>query len=163
VKSSIDFYISDERAQSILEFALILPVMILFLTIIVEFAGLIDTKILLQNAACEGARGIVDVRNNVTYQVQSSISDYNERLNFDKLKINVDINPTETRRYTHHVQNGYYYVGVQSNYKYCFVKVTLVYDKPIIMPLSKLLFGNVFKLKASFTSQFYIEGYKYGA
>jgi len=52
----IDRFLKDESGQSLVEFALVLPVLLLILCAIIDFGWLYYNQITLNNAAREGAR-----------------------------------------------------------------------------------------------------------
>lgn len=159
LRKKLNSLIKSEKAQAVTEFALLVPILILILTLVVEIASLVDTKIILQNAACESARQIRDVSGDVEYQAKLALSDYKDRLDMNKLEVSVNVQKPEIRHFVHHAPKDYSFVKVPSNYKFCYVNVDLKYKKPLIMPLSKVLFGDFFDFETKFSSEVYIESY----
>lgn len=62
----IKSFLKEESGQSIVEFALILPVLMLIVVGIIEFGWLFNGKITLTSAAREGARVAAIVKNETT-------------------------------------------------------------------------------------------------
>jgi Flp pilus assembly protein TadG len=150
-----------KRGQSLVEFALILPLLLLMFGFLFDVGRIIDTKILLQSATHEGARQIIS-KSNMDNQVLSAISDYSDRLEFDKLTVISSASDTIKQNYTYHAlkSDGYNFDQLSSYYTYFDATVTLKYELPIIMPNSKLFFGENFEITSSFTSQVYLDGYQ---
>lgn len=73
----------NEKGQSIVEFALVLPVLILILVGIIEFGWLFNGKITLTSAAREGARVAAIIKNETT-----ATAAVNETANLSGLTIN---------------------------------------------------------------------------
>ena len=65
-------WLRTERAQTLLEFAFVLPIMIIFLFAIVDFGIALDRRVTLQHAVREGARKGA-VTNNITGIIDTTV------------------------------------------------------------------------------------------
>jgi len=151
----------SQKGQAMVEFALILPILLLLLGFTLDAGRIIDAKMLVQSATYEGIRQINSMSNMDT-QVENAINDYSDRLQFDKLTITSTAGDTIKKNYTYHAlsSNGYNFDKLPSYYTYFNATVTLEYNLPILMPQSKLFFGDEVKITSTFTSQVFLDGYQ---
>ena len=77
----------NEKGQSLIEFAIILPLLLLLLMGILEFGVMLNSYLSINNSAREGARlGIVDGSNSEIKQLITNIS---PNLNSENLTVNI--------------------------------------------------------------------------
>lgn len=86
-------YITDDRGQALVEFALVVPVLLLLVLGIMEFGMVIHEYMVVTGAAREGAR-IAALGGNDT-AVETAVKD--AAVNFDKADIRVTVSPSPTR------------------------------------------------------------------
>lgn len=84
----------SERGQSLVEFALILPILLLLMFGIVEFGRIYSTKLMLMHMTREGAR--LAVVGSSDYDVEEKVKNNSVFLERDKIVIN--ISPLESSR-----------------------------------------------------------------
>jgi len=147
-----------KKGQAMVEFALALPILLLFFGFILDAGRIVDAQVLVQSAANEGIRQVTS-KTNINEQVKNSISDYTDRLDFDQLTIEAKAGETKRKNYTYHANKGSRFQELPSYYTYFNATVTLEYDVPVLMPQSKLFFGDEFRVLSTFTSQVFLEGY----
>ena len=81
------FKLKDEKGQALVEFAIILPVLLLILLGIIEFGLMLNSYLTIQNASREGARlGIVG---GTTDEIKSNVVSVSPNLNADDLSVTV--------------------------------------------------------------------------
>ncbi|MHB9145145.1 MAG: TadE/TadG family type IV pilus assembly protein [Symbiobacteriia bacterium] len=118
----------DERGQSLVEFALVVPLLLLLVIGIMEFGRAYSANLALQNAAREGARlaitGATDA--NITQRVVSSA------VGLDSTKLTVTVSPV-TR-----VQGAY-------------VTVTATYQFQYLTPLITNIIGSLKTFQSTVT------------
>lgn len=154
-----------ESGQSLVQFVLVLPVLMIMFGIIVDTGRVINAKIILGNATAECIRYIVEKRT-------TPISDSNlkaltdEALNngrfydfFDKRKLNIGITVSNNspQEYYYHKSDSDYY-GTRGYVYTKDVQIELSYELDLIMPLARVAFkGNKIVLKNSLLTRV---GYK---
>lgn len=110
----------DEKGQSVVEFALVVPILLLLVLGIMEFGRAYSANLTLQNAAREGARlavtGATDAR--ITQRVKDSAP------TLDPARINVSVTPSSR----HQGDN---------------VVVTVTYDFQYLTPFIQDLAGSL--------------------
>lgn len=153
--------LKSERAQSMVEFAIILPILLLLLCVMVDFGRIIDARILVQSALSEGIRQ-VDSKDSIDVQVLNAISDYNDRLDFSKLQISSSAGSTIKKNYDYHVNSGSGFKKVGSYYTYFNTTVTLGYEVPVTMPVTSWFLGDSYTVSSTYTSQVFLDGYPEG-
>ncbi len=122
--------LKDEKAQSMVEFAIIFPILLLILVGIIEFGFMFSGYLTLSNASREAARSISLGAGDVAavQKVKDSAA------NLDKTHIVVTINPVEAIR-----KQG------------DLVTLTITYDYDFLTPFMEKIFGNNFILKTETT------------
>lgn len=119
--------IGNEKGQSVVEFAIILPIVVLVLMAIIEFGIMLNCYLKVENAAREGARaGIVSTSNVV---IRNSIVNVSPNLKAANLQIS--ISPAEASRKSGET------LTVNVSYKY-----------EMTVPIISNLFGKSVDLKA---------------
>ena len=141
-----------EKGQSLVEFAMVLPILLVLLGMAVDIARVIDAKILIQSAACESVRQITS-RSTMTTEVNTVLSTYYDRIDSSKLVKNISGSSTDFRYYTYHAYNSYYnsFVDRASYIKYFDATVNLTYTVPIITPMAQLVMGKEKVISSQFT------------
>lgn len=87
-------HITNQRGQALVEFAIIIPMLLLIIMGIAEFGMMINSYLAIQNAAREGARaGIVGSSNTDIRNMIVSISP-----SLKEKDLTIDITPSETNR-----------------------------------------------------------------
>lgn len=87
-------FVKNEKGQSLVEFSIMLPIVVLILMGIIEFGLMLNSYLMIENASREGARtGIVgstdtDIRSQIT--VVSPVLDSN--------RLTINITPAESQR-----------------------------------------------------------------
>ncbi len=118
-----------EQGQALVEMALVLPILILIIFGIIEFGRIMNTYLIVTNAAREGARQGVVGGNDTA--VQNAVK--NTAYTLDPAKLTITINPMGTRSR-----------GAALN-----VRVT--YRLDIIAPVISVITGNPYIVTASST------------
>jgi len=117
----------NEKGQSLVEFAILLPLLLLLMMGILEFSLMLNSYLTINNSAREGARlGIVAGSNIEIKELILNISP-----NLDSKKLIVNITPLEGSR-----QSG----GT--------LTVDVIYNYQVIIPIISNILGNVVVLKA---------------
>jgi len=117
----------NEKGQSLVEFAILLPLLLLLMMGILEFSLMLNSYLTINNSAREGARlGIVAGSNIEIKELIDNISP-----NLDSKKLIVNITPLEGSR-----QSG----GT--------ITVEVIYNYQVIIPIISNILGNVVVLKA---------------
>lgn len=90
----------NENGQSLVEFALVLPILLLLVLGVIEFGWLLNGKITLNSAAREGARVAVvlnlsdpECKQRVYDTINSTIESSGITVNYDDLEVAPDKNP----------------------------------------------------------------------
>lgn len=121
------FRTKNEKGQSLVETALVLPIIILMLTGIIDFSLLLNNYLIICNASREGARnaavGFSDA------MIVSSIRNASSTL--DQNKVSIAIHPAEALR-----KRGDH------------ITVTVEYDYKLITPIIGVAVPDPFHLKA---------------
>lgn len=119
--------LKDEKGQSLVEFAILLPLLLLLLMGILEFGIMINSYLTINNSAREGARlGIVSGSNIDIKELIINISP-----NLDTENLIVNITPLEGSR-----ESG----GT--------LTVEVIYNYQVIIPIITNILNNVVVLKA---------------
>lgn len=122
--------LGNEKGQSLVEFSIILPLLLLVVMAIIEFGMMFNSYISIQNASREGARsGIVGSSDTDIQNLIISTSP-----NLDPSKLTINITPDEGRRTS----------GAS-------ITVTLTYNYNLTVPIISSLFTNVIVLNAQTT------------
>ena len=113
--------------QALVEFAIILPVLILIIAGIIEFGMMLNSYLTIQNASREGARyGIMGANDTEIIQVVRNSSP-----NLDGSKLSIEITPGDASRKSGDTIN-----------------VKVIYDYDLIVPIISNLLGNTVELKS---------------
>lgn len=167
--------IKNESGQSLVEFALILPILIILLSMVVDVWRVYDTKLLLQSVASECAIHLAEkddvhkLRNQET-ELKESLNklideQYGNRLDRKKRNVTVSLEKNEiTEKFTYHVNNNTHYKGnVPQNglaqikeitKKYKDASITVTYDVDFWMPLTRVFYGgNTAKVSSEITTR----------
>lgn len=122
-----------ERGQAMVEMALILPILILIVFGIIEFGRIFNTKLIVSNAAREGARYAAVNGNTVNdEQIFDVVKNYVPSL--DPLKVDPHVTPGQSERVR----------GTA-------VTVSVYYDVEIVAPVISVITGNPYKVTAQTT------------
>ena len=121
----LDF--KENKGQSIVEIALILPVILLILFGIIQFGIIFNADLIITNASREGAReaavGVSDTE--IVNTIKASMATLDEEF------VNITISPSSSSRVT----------GAQ-------VSVQIDYNIQIVMPIISNIIPNPFKISA---------------
>lgn len=119
-------FIVNQKGQSLVEFAIVLPLILLILLGIAQFGMMFNSYLTIQNATREGARvGIVGGTNN---EINQSIISTSPNLKAENLTIH--INPTQDRKSGETLT------------------VQIVYNYPLSVPIINNIFGKTIQLNA---------------
>jgi Flp pilus assembly protein TadG len=119
--------LKNEKGQSLVEFAILLPVLLLLLMGILEFGLMLNSYLTINNSAREGARfGIVAGSNLEIKELINSISP-----NLESENLEVNITPLDGSR-----QSG------------DTLTVEVIYNYQVIIPIISNILNNVVVLKA---------------
>ncbi|MHC1682227.1 MAG: TadE/TadG family type IV pilus assembly protein [Clostridiaceae bacterium] len=122
--------LKNQKGQSLVEFAIILPLLLLIVMAIIEFGMMLNSYITIQSASREGARTAIVGSSNI--EIQNLIVNTTPNLKASQLTIN--ITPNESSR-----KSG----------EPLTVKLTYNYD--LTVPIISSLFNNVIVLNAETT------------
>lgn len=118
----------NEKGQSLVEFAILLPVLLLLIMGILEFGLILNSYLTINNSAREGARlGIVSGSNLEINNLITNISP-----NLDNRNLHVNIMPT--------IEGSRKSGGT--------ISVEVIYNYKLTIPIISNLLGNVMILKA---------------
>lgn len=163
-----------ENGQSILEFALILPIIVLLFTAPVDFFICMNTKMTLNSAAseCISRLDYSDVSSGtVSNKVTQTITqNFTERL--DPLKVNIEeLNAGSSRKndYSYYVYSsdranpsdfGSQFEVRPGSYEYTEVQLQLSYERSAVTFWGTFFLGNTYKVKTPvYSRDIYISGY----
>lgn len=122
--------LKNKKGQSLVEFAIILPLLLLIVMAIIEFGMMLNSYIALENASREGARiGIIGSSNS---EIQNQIITISPSLNSSLLTVN--ITPSESSRRSGDP-----------------LTVRLTYNYNLTVPVISSLFNKVIILNAETT------------
>ena len=142
--------IKNESGQSLVQFAILLPILITLLSMVVDLARIVDSKILINNATSEAVRYLVE-ENNVGAIEEIISVNYGDRLNKENIQYSIEESPINTQNY---IYRSSYSKQYYASMKYKYVTILINYKVDLIMPLSKVIFGSDFVLvDSSFTSR----------
>jgi hypothetical protein len=117
----------NEKGQSLVEFAILLPILLLLLMGILEFGIILNSYLTINNASREGARlGIVSGSNIEINELITNISP-----NLDTANLIVNITPLE---------------GIRTSGET--ITVEIIYNYQVIIPIISNILNNVVVLKA---------------
>lgn len=151
------FY-SNEGGQGLVQFAMVLPVLIIMLSMVVDLSRVINAKVLVNSAASECARYVVekaDEPGTITSYIDHIIKvNYGDRLDISKLNAELSYEgDVEFEDYTYH-KNKSDATGIAAQIKYRDMKIIVTYELDLVMPLSKLIFGgNTVKISSFYQTR----------
>lgn len=120
-------FLKNKKGQALIEFAIILPIIILILMGIMEFGVMLNSYLKIENASREAARaGIVGASD---VEIEALVTQVSPSLDSNNLQ--VTISPAEAYR----VSGGT-------------LTVTVTYNYPMITPIISNLFGGTISLNA---------------
>ena len=123
-------FLRRNKGQALVEFAFVLPIILLVLMGIIEFGRIFNTYLVLTNASREGAR--VAAVGGADLDIMNSVRNVTPTL--DQASLNITINPIETSRTR----------GLP-------VTVITTYNLPLICPLVNVVLPNPFPLTSQTT------------
>lgn len=127
IHKGVKDYLHNEKGQSLVEFALIIPVVLLILLGILEFGMMLNSYLTISNASREGARqGAIGSSDS---DIQAKIMEISP--NLDDMDILVEITPTEGSR-----RRG------------DMVTISITYNYEVINPLISSIINNSVQLKS---------------
>lgn len=142
--------ITSERGQSLVEFAYIVPILVLMFSFVVDFARVVDAKILVNNAGSEVVR-TMSLYGDDSHTEDVLYHNYGDRLDASRLTYKIDKSAVLADHYVYHTVGGKDYPSQQY---YIDTTVTIKYDVDIVMPLSQLIFGgDSLEVSSKFTSR----------
>lgn len=150
-----------ETGQALVEFTLVFSILLTLFCMAVDTARIVDTKILLQNAASESIRSITSKDDMESEVTQTLKKDY-DRLDSTKMQVSVTGDSNQKRNYTYHAHNGNFrYVNRNSYFTYFDATVNLTYTLPILTPFGQLVFGKQKILSANYKKMVVTGGYSW--
>ena len=154
------FFKKKEKGQSVVEFALVLPMLLLLLGMIVDVGRVLDAKILIENAACESIRQI-NSRSTMVTDVNNILNTYYDRIDSTKLVKSVTGTANATRNYTYHAYKSSTnsFVSQPSYITYFDATVELTYTVNPLTPIGKLMLGNSVQIKSKYIKMIYVGGF----
>lgn len=146
--------LKNESGQSLVQFAILLPVLISMFCLILEAGRIFDAYIVINNAASECVRRIAeeDTRKYDDVVDDVLLHNYSDRLNLANMDFDTNVVGGIQ-------QESFYYMKdihanpLLSSFKYHDVKVEIKYKVKMITPISIALIGDEVELKASFTTR----------
>ena len=145
--------INNESGQSLVQFALMIPILLLLLSMAVEVARIVDAQILLNSAACEATRSI-KATSDIDYSVETILyGNYADRLNLSRLNYETHETREKKKYYNYHARDTRYggHVNRTSFYTYKDITVVLTYELELATPISNLIFnGGTVKLTSKY-------------
>lgn len=119
-------FLKNEKGQSLVEFAIIIPLILLIVMGIAQFGFMLNSYLRIQNATREGARiGVVGGTNS---EIRESILKTSPNLKVENLTI--QIHPNDNRR------------SGQT------LTVQIIYNFPLAVPIINNIFGKTVQLNA---------------
>lgn len=163
-RNNIYLTMKKESGQSLVQFALILPIILLLFFTSVEFARIIDTKIILNSAACEIVRSIKK-NTNINLNINTILIDnYAQQLNLDYLNFKTTSSGEQKVYYKYHARSSVYgdFVEKTSYYKYEDITVYLNYKLELLSPVSNLIFKDPFiELSSKYSGKISTGGFEW--
>lgn len=116
-----------KKGQALLEFAILLPILLLIVMGISEFGIMLNSYLTIQSASREGARlGIMGADDNEIVQAV-----YNSSSHIDTNKLNITITPNDSNRKSGQT-----------------LRVRVEYEYDLLIPIIKNILGNQVELTA---------------
>lgn len=165
--------IKSEEGHSLVEFALILPIMLIILGLIFDIGRAVHTKTNLQHLAGEiqkvvvlyeeaGAKGGIKRYSNYRDrdELVNKVIDENTSLDRDKLIHRISSEGVKSRRYIGHhynLESGQFVsTGNRNDIEY--ITATVEYNMPYYIFVTRLILGDSIKLSESYTGLMYVGG-----
>ncbi|MGJ0848069.1 Flp pilus assembly protein TadG [Tissierella praeacuta DSM 18095] len=166
-------YIRDEKGYSLVEFALVLPIMLIILGLIFDIGRAIHIKTNLQHLAGEIQKVVVlyeeagtkgGMKTYSSYkgreELVNKVIDENTTLDKTKLTHRISTEGVEGRRYTGHHYNfrSGQFVRTENRNDIEYITATVEYYMPYSMFVTKTILGESIKLSESYTGLMYVGG-----
>ncbi|MBE6829897.1 MAG: pilus assembly protein [Ruminococcaceae bacterium] len=154
-----------ENGQGLVEFVLVFSMLVMLLCMAVDTARIVDAKILLQSAACESVRCITS-KKTMSSEVYGALENDYDRLDSDRLEVNLTSGANQQRSYIYHAHNGrdyygYRYANKDSYITYFDATVRLTYTVPVATPVGQLFFGKQKIISANYTKMIVTGGFQW--
>ncbi|WP_349672912.1 TadE/TadG family type IV pilus assembly protein [Lacrimispora sp.] len=169
-----DFNGKDENGQSILEFALILPIIVLLFTAPVDFFICMNTKMTLSSAAseCISRLDYSDISSGTVSNklTQIIMQNFTERLDPSNVNIEeLNAGSSQKNDYSYYVYSsdlvnpsdfGSQFEVRPGSYEYTEIQLQLSYERPAVTFWGTFFLGNTYKVKTPvYSRDIYISGY----
>lgn len=164
-------FIKDEKGTSFVEFVLVLPIMLVMIGLIFDMGRAVHTKINLQHLTGEIQRTTVlyeeagvtgGIRQYSNYkdieQLVKKIIEDNANLDKSKLKYSIYESQPIRRKYIGHHYNGRGFNRVENWNDVSYVTVSLEYEMPYFMFITKTILGDSIKFSEQYTGMMYLGG-----
>lgn len=175
MKRKLQNWRKAEKGQSLVEFAIILPLLVLLLTLPVDYFRYINTKMILSSAASEsiGQLNYASVSSgNPVNNIRQTIKDYyGDRLDSGKVHIDFNKGSLKKENYTYYVYSSakadpdpaHYWDQFEerpSSYQCMAVQVQLSYELSPVTYWGVLFLGDTFDVQTpAYTRNIYVAGY----
>lgn len=176
VKTKWQNWKKTETGQSLVEFAIILPILVLLMTLPVDFFRYINTKMILNSAAteCIGQLTYASVSSSSSLEMEEKIRDmicdyYGDRLDNEKVQITFTKGNHDTEDYTYYVYSsllageanfGDRFEGRSSSYQCQEVQVDFSYQMSPITYWGEIFLGDTFDIQTpAYNRKLYAGGY----
>ncbi len=175
MKRKLQNWLNTEKGQSLVEFAIILPILILLLTLPVDYFRYINTKMLLNSAASEsiGELSYTSASSgNPDNDIKQTLKDcYGDRLDSDKVQISIDKGIPEEKDYTYYVYSsakadpdplhfGEQFEERPSSYECMEVQMRFSYEMSPVTYWGTVFLDDTFEVKTpTYTRKIYAGGY----
>lgn len=165
-------YIKDEKGNSLVEFALVLPIMLIILSLIFDVGRAVHAKTSLQYLAGEiqkavvlyeeaGTTGGIRVysRNQDRDELVKKIIKDNTSLDKTNLTHKITSDGVEERSFIgHHYDPSKGFVLAENRNDIEYITATVEYTMPYGMAITKAILGDSIKLSESYTGLMYVGG-----
>ena len=175
MKKKLLNWLSTEKGQSLVEFAIILPILVLLLTLPVDYFRYINTKMILSSAAseCIGELNYTSVSSgNAVSDIKQTLDDnYGDRLESDEVGISFDKGSLDKKSYSYYVYSSakadpdpsHYWNQFEDrpgSYQCMEVEVKFNYEMSPITYWGVFFLGNTFEVNTPvYTRKIYAGGY----
>lgn len=165
--------LKGESGQSVTEFALILPILIIVLALIMDVGKAVHAKVNLQYLTSEiqkvavlydegGATGGVKDQSRFSSKEKTieTLINNNGTLDPKRLKYEIDLSDIEHRDFTRKIwsANDGGFIGHKNRTDIRYVTVTTTYDVPFSMYITKQVMGETLRLTETYSGLMYIGG-----
>jgi len=117
--------LKNQKGQALVEFAIILPILLILVMGIFQFGMMLNTYLTIENASREGARAAIVGSSNA--EIQNLIIAISPVL--DPLRLTVDITPNEANRES----GGTLTVKVTYNYKLTVPIINSIFNNVVVL------------------------------